>query len=201
MRQVVYIILLAVLAISGTHAQVYDGITQPTRYRLFMPVSVSLKDKGINVTSFVGFRADVAEWLSLTPVLQYNRVAEAVAVGAWVNVNYQKRFYLLSRNMYDIKTGLFTETLSATVKLPHGFMIDSTWDNLYNGRAFLDGDRLQVVGGWDYRRIVVNAGYSLRAWSGFIANLRFKVTQYNWLQLKYDQGQNMVSVAMALQFN
>lgn len=84
MRQVVYIILLAVLAISGTHAQVYDGITQPTRFRLFMPVSVSLKDKGINATPFIGFRADVTEWLSLTPVLQYNRVAEAVTVGTWV---------------------------------------------------------------------------------------------------------------------
>lgn len=201
MRQVVYIVWLAVLAISGTHAQVYDGITQPTRFRLFMPVSVSLKDKGMNVTPFIGFRADVTEWLSLTPVLQYNRVTEAITVGTWVNVSYQKRFYLLSRNMYDTKTGLFTETLSATVKLPHGFMIDSTWDNLYNGRAFLDADRLQVVGGWDYRRIVVNAGYSLRAGGGFIANLRFKVSQYNWLQLKYDGGMKSVSAATALQFN
>lgn len=201
MRQVVYIVLLAVLTISGTHAQVYDGITQPTRFRLFMPVAVSLDGKGTNVSPFVGYRADISGWLSLTPIVQYNMTSEAVIVGAWVNVDYRKCFYLLVRSMYNMKAGSFSETLSGTVKLPSGFMVDATWDNFVNGRTFLDGDRLQVVGGWNYGRIVVNAGYSLRAWSGFIANLRFKATQYNWLQLKYDQGQNMVSVAMALQFN
>ena len=155
----------------------------------------------MNISPFIGYRADIASWLSLTPVVQYNRVSDAVTAGVWVNVNYLKRFYLLARSMYNMKVGLFTETLSGTVKLPVGFMIDATWDNMYNGRSFCDGDRLQVVGGWDYRRIVVNVGYSLRAWSGFVTNLRFKVTQYNWLQLKYDQGNESISVSMALQFN
>lgn len=201
MRRYILLVLLAVLALGGTHAQIYDGITQPTRFRLFMPVTASLKRHGTTVAPFVGYRADLCRWLSLTPVVQYNMTSEAVTAGVWVNVSYRKRFYLLARNMYDTKTGLFTETLSATMKLPHGFMIDSTWDNLYNGRAFLDGDRLQVVGGWDYRRIVVNAGYSLRACSGFVANLRFKVTKYNWLQLKYDEGAKAFITSVALQFN
>ena len=127
--------------------------------------------------------------------------SEAVTVGVWVNASYRKRFYLLARSMYNTKAGLCSETLSGTVKLPAGFMIDATWDNVYNGRSFCDGDRLQVVGGWDYWRIVLNAGYSLRACSGFVANLRFKVTQYNWLQLKYDRGNNSVCISTALQFN
>ncbi|MCD8136118.1 MAG: hypothetical protein LUH01_09270 [Parabacteroides gordonii] len=201
MRKVIFIVLLVVIAIGGTHAQVYDGITQPTRFQMFMPVSASLEGHGVTVAPFIGFRVDATGWLSLTPVVQYNMTSEAVTAGAWVNVSYRKRFYLLARSMYNTKDGLFSETLSGTVKLPAGFMIDATWDNMYNGRTFCDGDRLQVVGGWDYQRIVVNAGYSLRSRSGFIANLRFKVTQYNWLQLKYDQGLNSVSVATALQFN
>jgi len=195
------LILLAALVVAGTRAQVYDGITQPTRFRLFMPVIASLEGRGTTAAPFVGYRADVTGWLSLTPVLQYNMSSEAVTAGVWVNVSFRKRFYLLARSMYNTKAGLFTETLSGTVKLSAGFMIDGTWDNLYNGRSFCDGDRLQVVGGWDYRRIVVNAGYSLRACSGFVANLRFKVTQYNWLQFKYDQGSESISVSMALQFN
>jgi hypothetical protein len=194
-------VLLVVLAISSTQAQIYDGITQPTRFRLFVPVTTLLQGVGITAAPFIGYRADVTDWLSLTPVVQYNMTSEAVTVGVWVNASYRKRFYLLARSMYNTKAGLCSETLSGTVKLPAGFMIDATWDNVYNGRSFCDGDRLQVVGGWDYWRIVLNAGYSLRACSGFVANLRFKVTQYNWLQLKYDRGNNSVCISTALQFN
>lgn len=194
-------VLLVVLVISGTQAQIYDGITQPTRFRLFMPVTVSLEGRGTTAAPFVGYRADVTDWFSLTPVVQYNMTSEAVTVGVWANVSYRKRLYLLARSMYNTKARLFTETLSGTAKLPVGFMIDVTWDNMYNGRTFCDGDRLQVVGGWDYWRIVLNAGYSLRACSGFVANLRFKVTQYNWLQLKYDRWNNSVCISTALQFN
>lgn len=201
MRKLLLVLVLAVIAIAVTQAQVYDGITQPTRFRLFMPVTASLKGHGTTVAPFVGYRADLCRWLSFTPVVQYNMKSEAVTAGVWVNVSFRKRFYLLARSMYNTKAGLFTETLSGTVKLPAGFMIDGTWDNLYNGRYFCDGDRLQVVGGWDYRRIVVNAGYSFRACSGFVANLRFKVTQYNWLQFKYDEGAKAFITSVALQFN
>lgn len=201
MRRLLILIVLTTLTIAGTQAQVYDGITQPTRFRLFMPVTASLEGRGTTAAPFVGYRADVTGWLSFTPVVQYNMNTEALTAGMWVNVSYWKRFYLLARSMYNTKAGLFTETLSSTVKLPAGFMVDATWDNMYNGRTFCDGDRLQMVGGWDYWRIVLNAGYSLRACSGFVANLRFKVTQYNWLQLKYDQGNNSVCISTALQFN
>lgn len=201
MRKLLLLIVLATLVIAGTQAQVYDGITQPTRFRLFMPVTTSLEGHGSTVAPFVGYRADVTGWLSLTPVVQYNMTSEAVTAGVWINVNYQKRFYLLARSMYNTKAGLFTETLSSTVKLPAGFMVDATWDNMYNGRTFCDGDRLQVLGGLDYRYFVFNAGYSMRALQGFVANIRFKVTKYNWLQLKYDEGAKAFITSVALQFN
>lgn len=201
MRRLLLVLVLAVIAIAGTQAQVYDGITQPTRFRLFMPVAISLQDHGMNATPFIGYRADVADWLSLTPVVQYNMTSEAVTTGVWVNVNYRKRFYLLARSMYNTKSGQFNETLSGTVKLPAGFLIDATWDNMYNGRTFCEGDRLQVLGGLDYRYFVFNAGYSIRALPGFVANVRFKVTKYNWLQLKYDEGAKAFITSVALQFN
>ena len=202
MKKVISLIaLLLFLGVGGTVAQVYDGITQPTRFRLFMPVTTSLEGHGATVAPFIGYRADVTEWLSLTPIAQYNMTSEAITAGVWVNVSYRKRFYLLARSMYNTKAGLFSETLSGTVKLPAGFMVDATWDNFYNGRSLIDGDRLQFVGGWDYARFIINAGYSIRAYPGFIANLRFKATKYNWLQLKYDGGMNSISVATAIQFN
>ena len=192
MRKLFIIITLIVVSLVA-RAQVYDGITQPTKFRIFMPVTTSLHGNGS--------RADVAKWLSVTQVLQYNMTSEAVSFGAWLNVNYQQRFYLLARSTYNTKEKMFTETLSGTIKLPAGFMIDATWDNLYNGRKFMDGDRLQVLGGLDYGRFVFNAGYSMRALPGFVTNIRFRVTKYNWLQLKYDEGARAFITSVALQFN
>lgn len=200
MKKLLIIFVLAAVSLA-IRAQVYDGITQPTKFRLFMSVTTSLEGNGSIVAPFVGYRADIAKWFSVTPVLQYNMTSEAVSVGAWLNVNYRQRVYLLARSTYNTKARIFTETLSGTIKLPAGFMMDATWDNLYNGRKFLSGDRLQVLGGLDYGRFVFNAGYSMRALPGFVANIRFKVTQYNWLQLKYDEGTNSISVSTALQFN
>ena len=76
-------------------AQVYDGITQPTKFRVFMPVTTSLEGNGSTVAPFVGYRTDVAKWLSVTPVLQYNMNTEAVTLATWLNVNYQQRFFCL----------------------------------------------------------------------------------------------------------
>lgn len=195
----IMLVLATVSLVAG--AQIYDGITQPTKFRLFMPVTTSLEGHGSTVAPFVGYRADVTGWFSVTPVLQYNMNTEAVSLGAWLNVNYRQQVYLLARSSYNTKAKMFTETLSGTVRLPAGFMIDATWDNMYNGRRFMSGDRLQVLGGLDYRRFVFNAGYSMRSLPGFVANIRFKVTKYNWLQLKYDEGAKAFITSVALQFN
>lgn len=195
----IMLVLATVSLVAG--AQIYDGITQPTKFRIFMPVTTSLHGNGSTVAPFIGYRADVTGWFSVTPVLQYNMNAEAVSLGAWLNVNYRQQVYVMARSSYNTKAKMFTETLSGTVKLPAGFMIDATWDNMYNGRRFMSGDRLQVLGGLDYRRFIFNAGYSMRSLPGFVANIRFKVTKYNWLQLKYDEGAKAFITSVALQFN
>lgn len=194
-------VLLLLLAFTAK-SQVFDGITQPTRWRIWLPVSVSTHESSnINSTPFIGFKQDIGERFSVTPVLQYNIKAEAFVPQVWLNFNVAKKFYILSRSIYDTKADLYKHTLSATYKLPLGFMIDGTWENLYNGKKFADGDRLQFVGGIACWKLVANAGYSCRTAKGFIANLRIKFTDWNWLQLKYDGGLKQVQVATAIQFN
>lgn len=193
--------LLALVALCSK-AQIYDGITQPTRWRVFVPVTTSLNSgHKTTVASFVGFKQDLGERFSVTPVLQYNINNEAFIPQLWVNFNVAKKFYVLSRSIYNTKSNLYQHTLSATYKLPLNFMVDATWENLYNGRKFADTDRLQFVGGWAWKMFVANAGYSCRAAPGFIANVRWKVTDYNWLQLKYDGGMKSIQISAALQFN
>ena len=186
----------------GLHAQVYDGITQPTRYRIWIPVSANLHGHGsTSVSPFVGYKENLTDWLSATAVAQYNIGGEAFVPQLWLNVNYNKWLWFLSRSIYDTKANIYRHTLSATVKLPKGFMIDATWDDAYNGHKFVDTDRLQVLGAVAHGRFVVNAGYSMRNKPGVIANLRLKITDYDWLQFKYDGGAKAFTFSTALQFN
>ena len=80
-------------------------------------------------------------------------------------------------------------------------IFDATWENLFNGRSLCDTDRLQFLAGYGYKWFIGNIGYSCRNNPGLIANLRFKVTDYNWLQLKYDGGIECVQISCAMQFN
>lgn len=193
---------IMLLFASGTKAQVYDGITQPTRFRVWIPVTTSLHESNATtVAPFIGYKQEVCNWFSVTPVVQYNINSETFTPQVWLNFNVKQKFYVLSRSIYDTRANEYRNTLSATYKLPLGFMIDATWENLYNGKKFCDTDRLQFVGGYAYKWFVVNAGYSCRAHKGVIANLRLKVTDYNWLQLKYDGGTESIQIGCALQFN
>lgn len=200
----IILILSAISILLGmkARAQVYDGITQPTKFRVWLPVTANLHNsKDVSVAPFVGYKQDLGEHFSITPVLQYNINKEAFIPQVWLNANIAKKFYVLSRSIYDTKANLYKHTLSATYKLPLGFMVDGTWENMYNGKKFCDGDRLQFVGGWAHRLFVVNAGYSCRTKPGFIANARWKVTPTDWLQMKYDGGTKSVQIGMALQFD
>lgn len=200
----IILILSAICILLGmkARAQVYDGITQPTKFRVWLPVTANLHNsKDVSVAPFVGYKQDIGEHFSITPVLQYNINKEAFIPQVWLNANIAKKFYVLSRSIYDTKANLYKHTLSATYKLPLGFMVDGTWENMYNGKKFCDGDRLQFVGGWAHRLFVVNAGYSCRTKPGFIANARWKVTPTDWLQMKYDGGTKSVQIGMALQFD
>lgn len=203
-QRVIQALIAAVLLLTSAtaSAQVYDGITQPTRFRVWVPVTASLHGHGkTTVAPFVGYKQDIGERFSITPVLQYNINSESLVPQVWLNANIDKKLYVLSRSIYDTKANLYKHTMSATYKLPLGFMVDGTWENLYNGKKFCDGDRLQFVGGYAYKWFVVNAGYSCRTSKGFIANLRLKVTPNDWLQFRYDGGTKSVQVSTALQFN
>ena len=195
-------IALLLLLPCGLSAQVYDGITQPLRYRVWIPVSANLHGHGsTSVSPFIGYKEDLTEWLSATAVAQYNIGGEAFVPQLWLNLNYNKWLWFLSRSIYDTNTNIYRHTLSATVKLPKGFMIDATWDDAYNGHKFIDTDRLQVLGGVAHGRFVVNAGYSMRNQPGVITNLRLKITDYDWLQFKYDGGAKAFTFSTALQLN
>lgn len=203
-RIILFLTTLAISALfmSSAKAQIYDGMTQPTKFRIWLPVTASLHDsKNVSVAPFVGYKQDIGQRFSITPVLQYNINTETVVPQVWLNANVANKFYVLSRSIYDTRADLYKHTLSATYKLPMGFMVDGTWENLYNGKKFCDGDRLQFVGGWAHSLFVVNAGYSCRTKPGFIANFRWKVTPYDWLQLKYDGGAKSIQISTALQFN
>lgn len=201
-RIILILSALSLLLGMKARAQVYDGITQPTKFRVWLPVTANLHNsKDVSVAPFVGYKQDIGEHFSITPVLQYNINKEAFIPQVWLNANIAKKFYVLSRSIYDTKANLYKHTLSATYKLPLGFMVDGTWENMYNGKKFCDGDRLQFVGGWAHRLFVVNAGYSCRTKPGFIANARWKVTPTDWLQMKYDGGTKSVQIGMALQFD
>lgn len=200
LKKMALVILL--LLPCSLHAQVYDGITQPTRYRIWIPVSANLHGHGsTSVSPFIGYKENITDWLSATAVAQYNIGGETFVPQLWLNLNYNKWLWFLSRSIYDTKANIYRHTLSATVKLPKGFMIDATWDDAYNGHKFIDTDRLQVLGGVAHGRFVVNAGYSMRNKPGVIANLRLKITDYDWLQFKYDGGAKAFTFSTALQFN
>lgn len=192
--------LIAILALACTkvNAQVYDGITQPTAWRVWMSVTTPTNGTGATVAPFVGYKQDVAKHFSLTAVAQYNFNNDAVIPQVWLNFDIAKKFFVLSRSIYNTKTEKYSHTMSATYKLPANFMIDATWDNLYNGTKWCDTDRLQIVGGYNINnKVIFNAGYSVRNNDGFIGNIRWKVTNNDWVQMKYDGGAKTINVAVA----
>lgn len=189
--------LLITIAVTVS-AQVFDGITQPTKFRYWMPFTTSTTTPGkLAAAPFIGYKIQPADWVSLTPVLQYNFSREAVIPQLWVNVNYKQKYYLLFRSIYDLKSEAFSETISGTVKL-HPFMIDFTWDNFYRAEKFLTNDRLQLLAGYAWKHVIFNAGYSIRDQSGFVSNVRVKLTNLSWVQLRYDNGNDTFSLSTAI---
>jgi hypothetical protein len=122
MKKIILLTFLLAIAASS-FSQVYDGITQPTKYRIWVPVNTPLDGSGkIIVSPFAGLKIDAANWLTVTPVFQYALNTNKPIPQLWVNFNYNKRYYLLLRNIYDLKADQFRETVSGTIKLPAGFL-------------------------------------------------------------------------------
>lgn len=185
---------ICVLMALFAQAQIYDGITQPTTYRFAIPATISTEDGSSSIAPFIGYKCEPTEWLSVTPIVQYNTANNALIPQVWLNFDVNNTVYLLSRSIYDGGTGKYRHGMATTIKLPAGFMIDATWDNFINGSEFAHGDRLQAVAGYAHSWIVFNMGYSMRSHPGFIANVRFKITELSWVQLKYDGGLKAVSL-------
>lgn len=201
MKRFLFLITAVLLMAATAEAQIYDGITQPTKYRVWLSLNQPYDGGTATFNPFVGYKVDLVKWFNVTGVAQYNFNTQAFTPAVWLNFNIADRFYILSRNIYDWKANKYKQTLSGTVKLPLGFMVDATWENLFNGDSFYDGDRLQVVGGYAYKWIVFNAGYSMRAHPGMIANVRIKMTPELWFQLKYDSGTENIGFNVAYNFN
>lgn len=199
----IIITLIAALALGlSANAQMYDGITQPTKYRVWLMTNIPGDGGNANFTPFVGYRQDIAQWLNVTGWAQYNFATQTLTPAVWLNFNIANRFYVLSRSIVDLKNGgNYRHGLAATLKIAAGFHMDCTWDNLLNRGKFADGDRLQVLAGWGGKKVVVNGGYSMRAFPGFVCNVRYKLTDMLWSQLKYDGGLNAYAFSLVYHWN
>ena len=200
MRKLIIIMLVSLLAISAK-TQVYDGITQGTRFRVIVPASTNTETKNVSSAPFIGYKQDITKWLNVTGVAQYNISTESFTPQLWLNFSANDKIYFLARSIYDSKTKEFRETLSATYKIYKGLHLDSTWENMLVEGDLLERDRLQFLAGYDFNRFVLNAGYSCRQYSGFVTNLRVRIDKLNWLQLKYDSGVDVVTLSAGLNFN
>jgi len=212
MKKIVLIFSLMVLLIGTSNSvfsQCYDGITQPTTWRFRTPISfnVDVAGRTVNATPFIGYRIDVSSWFTITPVIQYNIGADNVIPQAWLNFNWNKKLWFLSRTGYDSKAEKFYETLSGTWKAPEKFMIDFTWSNFYKGGDLIDQDKLQLLAGRRFDNsvlpFVVNGGYRFRGQGdeGMIFNLRLMVHETNWLQFQYDVANEKIVFSTVIQFN
>lgn len=182
------IILLIVTFIAvNVSSQVYDGYTQPARVRLYMSVNKLFKD-AYTANSFIGYK--IGSKYSITGVAGYN--FNKMDVGLWLNLALPKTGVLIrnvySNNSYDI-------TISGTQKFGK-LHIDGTAFNLYStsGKQI----RIQTLLGYDAGPIVVNAGYAFIIKPALIINIRIRIDELSWMQLKYDSGTNSVSTSMFL---
>lgn len=184
-------------------AQIYDGVTQSDRYRAWAALSQPVKGGEAAFSTYFGYRYDAAKWVNFTGLARYNFTSRSFLPAIWVNFNIKDRFYLLSRSILDCRESLYKQGIAATVKLPLNIMIDATWDNMFNGRRWCDGDRLQVVAGMNVTRIgtIFNVGYSMRARKGVVANVRHRFDSHWWVQGKYDGGTRAIDFSCAFNFN
>ena len=201
--RITFVAIMMVVSCLSCFSQIYDGVSQGDRFRLWGAVSQLFKGGEAAASTYFGYKQDICQWFDITALARYNFSSKAFLPAIWLNFNIDRRYYLLTRSIYDYKAKRYIQSLAATVKLPKGFMIDATWDNLYNGRKWCDNDRLQMVAGMDLRQIrtIFNVGYSFRARKGFVGTVRYKFNNNLWAQLKVDGGTDSTDLSMAYNFN
>ena len=181
---------LLVFATTMVHGQILDGTVQSARYRVSLPLTFNFDDGSINSSPYISYKHDIASWLKGAAFAQYNIKQEAFVPQLWFEFSAAKRYYLLSRSIFNTRTGKYSHGLAATVKLPSHLSIDATWDNMFQQVGTTHLDRFQVLGGYINKRFIANAGYSMLYKKGIVANLRIIFSRYYFLQMKYDGGQN-----------
>ncbi len=212
-------VLFVLCQANYTKAQVFDGITQPTTWRFWTPVSLNIETNNVNAAPFIGYKIWInnpeTSHFSTTIITQYNFANSSPSLQSWNNVNLlNRRLWFMSRTGYDFDSGKLWEKLSGTLLLPSNFNIDFTWtDFLYfkEGAHFLETDKLQVVGGYKAYRTVndnkmplfaVNLGARIRGnTTGAVANLRLYIQKTNWLQFRYDFADKVFLWSSIIQFN
>ena len=172
------------------HSQILDGTVQSARFRVSLPATFNFDDGSVNSSPYISYKHDVASWMKSAVFAQYNIKQEAFVPQLWVEFSAAKKYYLLSRSIYNSRTGKYSHGLAATVKLPSHLSIDATWDNMFQQAGATNVDRFQVVGGYINKRFIANAGYSMLYKKGIVANLRLIFSSYYFLQMKYDAGLN-----------
>ena len=184
------ILVLSLFAVATLHSQILDGTVQSARFRVSLPATFNFDDGSVNSSPYVSYKQDIASWMKAAAFAQYNIKQEAFVPQMWVEFSAAKRYYLLSRSIFNTRTGKYSHGLAATVKLPSHLSVDATWDNMFEQAGTQKLDRFQVVGGYINKRFIANAGYSMLYKKGIVANLRIIFCPAYLLQMKYDGGQN-----------
>lgn len=184
------ILVLSLFAVTALHSQILDGTVQSARFRVSLPATFNFDDGSVNSSPYVSYKQDVLPWMKAAAFAQYNIKQEAFVPQMWVEFSAAKRYYLLSRSIFNTRTGKYSHGLAATVKLPSHLSVDATWDNMFQQAGTQKLDRFQVVCGYINKRFIANAGYSMLYKKGIVANLRIIFCPAYFLQMKYDGGQN-----------
>ena len=103
---------------AAEHSQILDGTVQSARYRISLPLTFNLDNGTINSSPYLSYKHDIASWLKGAAFAQYNIKQEAFVPQAWFEFSYAKRYYLLSRSIFNTRTGKYSHGLAATIKLP-----------------------------------------------------------------------------------
>ena len=184
------ITLLLFFAGIVANAQILDGTIQSARFRVSLPLSFDFDDGSVNSSPYVSYKHDILSWMKGAVFAQYNMKQEAFISQVWFEFSLDKRYYLLSRSIYNYCTERYSHGVAATIKLPMQFSVDATWDNMFQQVETMRIDRFQIVGGYIHKRFIANAGYSMFYKKGLLANLRVIFSYCYFLQVKYDGGQN-----------
>lgn len=182
--------LLSLFAVATLHSQILDGTVQSARFRVSLPATFNFDDGSVNSSPYISYKQDILPFVKSAVFAQYNIKQEAFVPQMWVEFSAAKRYYLLSRSIFNTRTGKYSHGLAATVKLPSHLSVDATWDNMFQQAGTQKLDRFQVVGGYINKRFIANAGYSMLYKKGIVANLRIIFCPAYFLQMKYDGGQN-----------